>query len=579
MSISGNLGCELLKNIINCFLDVAFYLDEHGYVEEFNEAAQKSFNISCPIAPNCTMAQLLHDDVFMNLKDRYTFPWSVESNGSYTLYQAYCRKLKMTPVLSGLIVILREVSDSNILTEYINQLEESNRDMDALFRFSHDGLVICDGNGYGVRYNEAYTRITGIDGQDLIGRHMTEIVERGSISESAVLNALVAKKQVTTMPNLASGKKVLITANPVFDANNNVVKVIGNVRDLTELTALEAELNQAKELSERYFSELVHLRSQTIQVEGMVAESPAMRAIISTAMKVSATDATVLITGESGAGKEVLARMIHTHSQRREGPFVKVNCGAIPDNLLESELFGYEKGAFTNAAKTGKMGIFEIAFGGTLFLDEIGEIPVSLQAKLLGVLQDKRFSRVGGTKEINLSARIIAATNRDLDEMVAAGQFRKDLFYRLNVVGLKIPPLAERREDIFPLTHYFLRELNEKYQFKNTLSHQVMNLFREYDWPGNVREMENLMEQLVVLAPNEKIIPAMLPESFRMRRVDAGSELSQGGSLEEIMDNVERRIFRTFVQKGYSSYRIAEELGINQSTAIRKIKKLGLNEK
>ena len=304
-----------------------------------------------------------------------------------------------------------------------------------------------------------------------------------------------------------------------------------------------------------------------------------MRAIVSTALKVSATEAMVLITGESGAGKEVLARTIHTHSRRKEGPFVKVNCGAIPDNLLESELFGYEKGAFTNAAKTGKMGIFEIALGGTLFLDEIGEIPLLLQTKLLGVLQDKKLTRVGGTKEIKLDARIIAATNRDLLEMVAAGTFRKDLFYRLNVVGLKIPPLAERREDIFPLANYFLRELNAKYQFENTLSPQVMNLFQEYDWPGNVREMENLMEQLVVLAPNEKIVPTMLPEIFRMRRDDAGSVLSQGGSLEEILDNVERRIFRNPVQKGFSSYRIAEELGINQSTAIRKIRKLGLSGK
>ena len=579
MALSTTMARALFKNIIDCFSDEVFYLNQAGLVEEVNEAARRTFNIAASVNGDCSLVRLLGSDIFADLADRHSFRWKCLTEAGETVYSVQCRVFGDGLGLPGLLVILRDISNAQKMQEYITKLEETNRDMDALFRFSHDGLVVCDGNGYGVRYNESYTRITGIDGQDLIGRHMTEIVGRGSISESAVLNALIAKKQVTTMPKLASGKKVLITANPVFDADQNVVKIIGNVRDITELTALEAELSQARELSERYLSELVHLRSQTVQVEGMVAESPTMRAIVSTALKVSATEATVLITGESGAGKEVLARTIHTHSRRKEGPFVKVNCGAIPDNLLESELFGYEKGAFTNAAKTGKMGIFEIALGGTLFLDEIGEIPLLLQTKLLGVLQDKKLTRVGGTKEIKLDARIIAATNRDLLEMVAAGTFRKDLFYRLNVVGLKIPPLAERREDIFPLANYFLRELNEKYQFENTLSPQVVNLFQEYDWPGNVREMENLMEQLVVLAPNEKIVPTMLPEIFRVRRDDAGSVLSQGGSLEEILDNVERRIFRNLVQKGFSSYRIAEELGINQSTALRKIKKLGLSGK
>jgi PAS domain S-box-containing protein len=576
MALSTKSAWALFKSLIDCFSDAVFYVNRRGYVEAINNAAQNIFHLEDFTACERSMAQLLNSDAFSDLEDQCSFRWNCQLGEVERIYQVNCRVFGNELDFPGIVTVLRDITDSQKMAEYIVRLEESNRDLDALFRFSHDGLVVCDGNGYGVRYNESYTRITGIDGQDLIGRHMTDIVARGSISESAVLNALNAKKQVTTMPELANGKKVLMTANPVFDANQNVVKIIGNVRDLSELTALEMQLDQAKELSERYYSELVHLRSQTVQVDGMIVESPAMRAIVSTALKVSATDATVLIAGESGTGKEVLARAIHTHSRRKAGPFVKVNCGAIPGNLLESELFGYEKGAFTNAAKTGKMGIFEIAHGGALFLDEIGEIPLLLQAKLLGVLQDKQFTRVGGTKEIKIDARIIAATNRDLAEMVAEGTFRKDLFYRLNVVGLKIPPLAERREDIFPLAHYFLRELNEKYQFKNTLSPQVMNLFNEYEWPGNIREMENLMEQLVVLAPNEKIVPAMLPEIFRGRRDDAGPELSQGGSLEEIMDNIERRIFRDLVQKGYSSYRIAEELGINQSTAIRKIKKLGV---
>ncbi|MHC1762632.1 MAG: sigma 54-interacting transcriptional regulator [Negativicutes bacterium] len=576
MNLSAKTARLLFKNMIDCFSDAVFYLNQQGHIDEINVAAQKTFALDYPSSYGQTLAQLLKADLFLNLSDNSCFKWSWNTCAGETIFSVQCRTMVHELDLPGLVVIFRDISDSQKMTEYINKLEETNRDLDVLFRFSHDGLVISDGNAIAVRYNEAYGRITGIDGKDLIGKHMEEILKMGFISESATLLALQTRQQVTTMPKLKNGKRVLITAIPVFDADNNIVKIICNVRDITELVALESQLDQAKELSERYYSELMNLRSQTVQVEGMIAESPAMRTIISTALKVAASDATVLITGESGSGKEVLARTIHNHSQRKAGPFVKVNCGSIPDTLMESELFGYEKGAFTNAAKTGKLGIFEIAVGGTLFLDEIGEIPLLLQAKLLGVLQDKKFTRVGGTKEIDLAARIIAATNRDLGEMIACGKFRKDLFYRLNVVGLKIPPLAQRREDIFPLAHNFLREQNEKYKFSNSLSPQVMNIFLKYNWPGNVREMENLMEQLVVLSPNEQIIPSMLPDLFHSLPGVAEHEFSQGNTLQEILANVQRRVFHNLVQKGYSSYKIAEELGLNQSTVIRKMQKLGL---
>ncbi|MEN6383602.1 MAG: sigma 54-interacting transcriptional regulator [Phycisphaerales bacterium] len=288
-----------------------------------------------------------------------------------------------------------------------------------------------------------------------------------------------------------------------------------------------------------------------------------------------------LITGDSGTGKEVLARTIHENSEVKGGPFVKVNCGSIPENLLESELFGYEKGAFTSASKSGKTGIFEIAIGGTLFLDEIGELPLALQAKLLGVLQDMKFTRVGGTKEICLNARVIAATNRNLAEMIREKKFRKDLFYRLNVVGLKIPSLNERKDDIFPLANYFIKRLNKKYKTANTLSHEVINAFISYDWPGNIREMENLLERLVVLAPNEQITMSMLPD-YMVSNVDfkkilvLQKNVSKENGLKTILDNVERKIFEKLIADGYNSYKMANLLGINQSTVVRKIKKLGL---
>ena len=577
MVISTDSARALFKTIIDCFEDAVFYLNRQALVEELNDAAQTMFAIDRDLVVGHSLSQILQTYGLLDIETDPSSNWSRRFEKDGKIFLANGRVLDVDAGMTGSIVIVHDISDSQKMTEYIYKLKETNRELEAVFRFSHDGLFVCDGNGIGVKYNESYSRITGIDGDEIMGLHMNDLLQLGYISESASLMVLQTKKQATTMPRLKSGKKALITANPVFDANGNVDKVISNVRDITELIQLKSQLEEVKELSERYYSELLHLRRQNVQVEGMIAESPVMKKMVATALKVAVTGATVLITGESGVGKEVLARTIHNHSESKAGPFVKVNCGAIPDTLLESELFGYEKGAFTNASKTGKMGIFEIAVRGTLFLDEIGEIPLALQAKLLGVLQDKKFTRVGGTKEIKLSARIIAATNRDLAEMVTRGEFRKDLFYRLNVVGLKIPPLAERKEDLFPMAHHFLRELNERYKFHNTISPRVINAFLNYDWPGNVREMENLMEQLVVLAPNEQITVEMLPVALQDPMAMVSRELPQEKCLEDILASVERRVFQSLLRQGYSSYKIAQELGINQSTAIRKIKKLGLN--
>ncbi|MEN6413989.1 MAG: sigma 54-interacting transcriptional regulator [Veillonellales bacterium] len=467
-------------------------------------------------------------------------------------------------------------NDQKYLLKYIKELEETNRELDAIFKFSHDGIFVSDGNGIGIRYNDSYCRITGIDAEKLMG-----IQPQKYMSDSATLKVLKSRKQETTMPVLESGKKVLITSNPVFDKDGNIIRVIANARDMTELINLKSQIEEVKELSNRYYSEILHLRSQDVKIKGMVAESSVMKDIVETALKIAAREVTVLITGDSGTGKEVLARTIHENSEVKGGPFVKVNCGSIPENLLESELFGYEKGAFTSASKSGKTGIFEIAIGGTLFLDEIGELPLALQAKLLGVLQDMKFTRVGGTKEICLNARVIAATNRNLAEMIREKKFRKDLFYRLNVVGLKIPSLNERKDDIFPLANYFIKRLNKKYKTANTLSHGVINAFISYDWPGNIREMENLLERLVVLAPNEQITMSMLPD-YMVSNVDfkkilvLQKNVSKENGLKTILDNVERKIFEKLIADGYNSYKMANLLGINQSTIVRKIKKLGL---
>lgn len=559
---------EDYKIIVDCLPDSVIVLDEAGYVVYVNQIGQAAKIIPASVLGK-SLTEVFSFSAFQNVIDTqdqgsHEFDWNGQS------YCANYRTIKPDGHAVFRLIILHDISK-------IKKLEKMNSDLSDAFKFSHDGMFICDGNGVAKKYNEAYCRITGIGAEEMIGLSMTEVIKKGYVSESATLKALQTRKPATTMPQLKSGNKVIITSTPVFDENNNIVRIVANVRDITELLAIKGQMEQVKELSERYYSEIIHLRSQSLKIDGFITESSKMQDIVSTALKVAATDTIVLITGESGSGKEVLARIIHANSEFKDGPFVKITCSAIPETLLESELFGYEKGAFTSAQKTGKIGLFEVASEGTLFLDEIGELPLLMQTKLLGVLQDMKFTRLGGTKEIKLNARIVVATNRELEEMVGNHQFRKDLFYRINVVGFKVPPLSERKDDILPLVNYFLRKFNEKYKTSTTISPQVMNAFLNYEWPGNVRELENLMKRLIILAPNEQVTMDMMSDVFWGRPNMTNTTTTSVG-LKDVLENVERRLIQSCLKKGYSSYKIARELSINQSTVIRKMKRLGIKQ-
>jgi transcriptional regulator with PAS, ATPase and Fis domain len=283
----------------------------------------------------------------------------------------------------------------------------------------------------------------------------------------------------------------------------------------------------------------------------------------------------VLILGESGVGKEMVANLIHETSDRKNSPFIKVNCGAIPENLLESELFGYEGGAFTGAKKEGKMGLFELANKGTLFLDEIAEMPLALQVKLLRVLQEREVMRVGGVKPVAVNVRIIAATNRNLHEDVQKGNFREDLYYRLNVIPLSILPLRERREDILPLASYFIEQFNQKYLTKKTLSAETAEAFELYNWPGNVRELQNIVERLIVMSDGDEIQHLHLPEEITNLSSNRDKvQVLDILPLKECMEMAEKQLLRLAKQKYSSTVKIADALQVNQSTISRKLQKL-----
>ncbi len=340
------------------------------------------------------------------------------------------------------------------------------------------------------------------------------------------------------------------------------------ILDKTDLFGVE----QAK--ASEAADEQARERTLLLRRAGLITYSQKMMDLIDLILRVARVDSTVLVSGESGVGKELLAKLIHDQSSRSLGPFVKINCGAIPENLLESELFGYEGGAFTGASRQGKLGMFELAHGGTLFLDEIGELPLGLQVKLLRAIQEQEFVRVGGVKAKKVDVRFIAATNRDLEKMVENGKFREDLYFRLNVIPLMVPPLRERKEDILPLIHYFQAKFTQKFKVSKTFAPEVLRVFLNYAWPGNVRELENIVERLFVVTPGEIIYCHHVPEKLLPGLKQKCVKVTGVMPLKEAVDELQRLLIEEALAMYGSTYKAAEALGVEQSTIVRKLAKL-----
>ncbi len=456
------------------------------------------------------------------------------------------------------------------LQERITRLEDLNRDLMGMIENSYDALTILDGEGRHLVLSPAFERITGMRIADILGRKISDIsLERGRDS-GASAKVIETGKPETVIVNTTDGRQVLSTAVPVFDRDGKMVRIYCNLRDITELNELKSRFEHSQTLLTKYLVEL-HEAKQIKMRSRFVAHSSRMKELMEVALRIARVDATVLILGESGVGKELVARLIHEAGPRAEdsGTFVKINCGAIPGDLLESELFGYEAGAFTGAGKDGKPGYFEIANNGTLLLDEIGDLPFKLQVKILSVLQDHEVTRLGGTRPKKVDVRIIAATNLDLEEMVASGRFREDLFYRLNVVPLFIPPLRERKEDIpFLLVHY-LDTYNKRYSRHVRLSKEVIDRLSVYRWPGNVRELANLVERLVVIANDDILTPDHLPKKY-LGKTEEGDHAVK--SLKEEVERYELSLIKKGLSRSATLEEAAYKLGISLSTLTRRIR-------
>ncbi|MED0903501.1 sigma-54 interaction domain-containing protein [Bacillus nitratireducens] len=436
-------------------------------------------------------------------------------------------------------------------------------DLQDVFEYAFDEIFVTDDKGIVVRVNSMCERHYQLSAKELVGKHVKELQKEGVFYPSATLEVIEKKRPVELVQTTKSGEYLHVRTRPVFDDEGNLRRVISYSRDLTELYQLRQKVEEMDNQLKTYKKAL----RETYEHEGLIFKSIAMQKIVETIKKVSVVDSTVLVLGETGVGKSRLVRHLHEVSHRKNESFYEINCAALPMNLIESELFGYSGGSFTGANREGKKGLLESAHKGTLFLDEIGEMPLEIQAKLLQVLQEKTFRPIGGRELKKVDVRIVAATNRDLSTMVKQGAFRKDLYYRLNVLPISIPPLRERTEDILPLIYHYLQHFNKKYGRNVKLAPSTLQMFVGYPWEGNNREIENVIERIVITA-DDFVTVEDLPLSMQEATVE-----QSGQSLYRMLEEVERNIILKAYKTYGSSYKVAEFLQISQSAATRKIKK------
>ncbi|MFZ5825560.1 MAG: sigma-54 interaction domain-containing protein [Bacillota bacterium] len=433
----------------------------------------------------------------------------------------------------------------------------------------HDGVAVTDPAGVVVYVNEANTRITGLRPQAVVDRPVREVVP-----DSHLLEALASGRELVGVRTRVAGREVISNIVPLY-SEGRLMGAVSVFRDLTEVLALNAQLQEARNT----IAMLKEYLSTGSPLEGVVVgRSPAAQRAFALALKAGQIRSPVLVEGESGTGKEVIARLIHSRGDRAHKPFLAVNCAAVPGTLLESELFGYDEGAFTGARRGGRAGLLEMADGGTLFLDEIGDMDLAMQAKLLRALQDGEFRRLGSAQTRRSDVRIISATHQPLAEMVAAHRFREDLFYRLRVIRITLPPLRERREDLPEfIEHALARAASRLGRRTVRVDAGALRLLLAYDYPGNVRELENLVEQALALDDDDLITESDLPAELAPRRpVQPPVALSFGESFPT-WEEVERQVLEAGVRHFETKAALADHLGWGRSTLYRKLHRYGLD--
>ena len=568
---------KLSKDIILNSPNGIIVTDQNGIVKFMNSSVEKFFHIS----KDESFGRVLSDFIpeFKEIKTEEEVH-NISLNGRILHILTF--SLKETTGDIDRAYLILDIFESSILKTELSHQKDMLNLIQEILEGSYDGILVTDGEGNVLFVNSSYERVAEIKKEDLYGRNMRDLINPIWMPNSVAFVVIdqkctVSKKQVTK-----SGKNIIVTGKPIFDKKGDIKMVVINARDISEIYQLREELLKSQTIGKMYLQNYMDYTEGT-EKEGktILAVSPKMQEALKLAERVANFQATVLILGESGVGKEEVAKYIHSCSIRKDKPFVTINCGAIPANLLESELFGYEKGAFTGALQTGKEGLLEMADGGVAFLDEIGETPLDLQVKLLRVLETKEIWRVGAVSGKVIDARIIAATNKNLEQMVEGGTFREDLFYRLNVVRINVPPLRKRVEDITPLSMLFLARFNKIYEQSKILTYDIIKEIEKYPWHGNVRQLKNVIENMVIVSSNEYLQPEDLPWNADQRnninkRMANTVAHNEELNLQEALDTLEKMILERAKAKFKTTREIADYLQVNQSTIVRKLLKHNL---
>lgn len=472
-------------------------------------------------------------------------------------------------------------NEFGIFEKSVKNFESYNRlncELETIFNASSDGIWVCDGKGVVIRINKSSEILNGIEAKNVIGKNVKDLLSQKIFNQSVSTKVLDSGRKITIMQYIGkTGKYLLSTGTPAINKNGKIIFVVVNERDITELNSLRKQIKLSQKITEKYKEELADLSLLELKKNKIIANSNKMRHILQMALKLSRINVSnILILGESGTGKGLLAKFIHKNSNRHNNPFVEINCAALPEGLLEAELFGYEKGAFTGASDKGKIGLFELAQGGTLFLDEIGDMPLALQAKLLKYLDDNEIRRVGGTQPIVIDCSTIAATNKNLNDLVKQKKFREDLFYRLNSFNLRIPPIRERSEDIAGLVRFYLNKYNRKYGSDRTINSRTMHYMRRYGFPGNIRELKNIIENAVVMSDDNRIdefIQLSLHDNESTNPLNLDFFIKGSLRLCDRIGEVEKKLLLHVKSHCRNTREMAEVLGVSQPTVVRKLKK------
>jgi PAS domain S-box-containing protein len=568
------LMAEEMQAVLNSMYNGVIVTNADGIVTMFNTAAEHITGLD----EENVMGRLA-DDIIPNTGLRRVLERGTpELNRKQNI--GNCQILtNRTPIVKGnkivgAVAIFQDITELQAVVAELEEVKSLKSTLESALESFFENIVIVDKKGYIQMMNRTYADFLGVDHQEVVGKHVTEVIDNTRMH----IVAATGKAEIAEIQRI-NDRNSVVTRIPIIK-DGEVIGAVGKsmFKDIKDLQTVARQINTLQHQLEYYKEELRKVHGGKYTFDSIVGKSEKMEWLKSIAVRAAKGNSTVLILGESGTGKELFAHAIHNASPRCHGPLIKVNCAAMPENLLESELFGYDEGAFTGARKGGKPGKFELANGGTIFLDEIGDMTLAMQAKLLRVLQEREIERVGGTKSVKVDVRVIAATNRDLEAMIERSEFRQDLYYRLNIISLLILPVRERKEDIPSLVTSLLKKINNQTpHLVEGVSDEALEYLMAYSWPGNVRELENILERAVNLMDEESyILPEHLPPVLKKQHKIKDSEES-GKQLAGIMGDAEKQaIYRALETAGGNKSKAAQILGIHRSGFYQKLRKYGL---